>query len=410
MMGKSKIGCHTGNPLVFEAQGIKVYAGGTSRQGTWVKMKPYPDVAIGPIDVMRLKVSRDVLPDGWTCTEKVTVEKMPHIIGIDWPDYGIPSNLGKEFWLALIDDFKKNDVKSVSTSCMGGHGRTGVQLCILAHLLIPEKDRTWSDVAQLINYIRDTYCDHAVEGINQQEYIADMTDLPVGDSLFIQTKQNIQWVDDDMHNIWDDIQKENKKKKPKKKARKAIDGAKFDKSKKKNQANLERYTKSAKGALHRGYTLIELVDTGQGETRFLWIPNKWMKGQSQDAIAEMFGEYNTVSNLDYDKDAHCVDCNKEYHPMEMHHNTCKYCLASECMLEVDYENKKIGGTHAAFLDVTIDSTDGFVEMRKLIDTNYFAELEIQLFTTIDERTGDWAYDNRGMRVKEMKRNGTRNDE
>ena len=95
----SKMSCHTGNPLVFEAQGIKVYAGGTSRQGAWTRMNPYPDVAIGPVDVMPMKIKKDVLPDGWSCTDKIDTGKIPHIIGIDWPDFSIPANLGKDFWI-----------------------------------------------------------------------------------------------------------------------------------------------------------------------------------------------------------------------------------------------------------------------------------------------------------------------
>jgi len=373
MMVKSKMNCHTGNPLVFEAQGIKVYAGGTSRQGTWVKMKPYPDVAIGPVDVMRLKVTRDVLPEGWACTEKVNVEKMPHIIGIDWPDYGIPANLGKDFWIALVDDFKKNDVKSVSTSCMGGHGRTGVQLCILAHLMIPESDRTWSDVAQLINYIRDTYCDHAVEGINQQEYIAAMTDLPVGDSLFVQKAHNIQWNDDDMGSIWDEIQPKKKAKaktgKAKAKPRKAIEGKAYKGKNGKSQSNLKKYLTKGK-VLQKGYKLIELLDSGGGD-RFLWIRNKWDEVEIEDAL----GYFWVVTDLD-DKSECCVTCHKDYHEMEMYLNTCKYCLASEARGEVEYDKKKINGASAAFIEVRIDSEDGFVEMRKLSDTKYFDDLEM----------------------------------
>tara|TARA_R110002051_G_scaffold176582_3_gene246558 strand:- start:2877 stop:4151 length:1275 start_codon:yes stop_codon:yes gene_type:complete len=421
-MAKSKQGCHTGNPLVFEAQGIKVYAGGTSRQGTWVKMNPYPDVAIGPTDVMRLKTTTNVLPEGWSCAEKVVTEKMPHIIGIEWPDYGVPSNLGREFWLALIDDFKKNDVKSVSTSCMGGHGRTGVQLCILAHLLIPEKDRTWSDVAQLINYIRETYCDHAVEGINQQEYIADIIDLPVGDSLFIQTKASIAWgVDESMGNIWDEIDSNNKKNKPKTNkgktwTRKAIQGAPYKKNKgqknkgqknkgqKNKGTNISRYLNAK--ALQRGYTLIERIETDYKtpEDKFMWIPNALLKGDGEKVIEELFGIYNTIDNLDEDKDGWCITCNKEYHLMEMYHNECKYCMASAGDFAVDYENKKIENNrgvsaHATFMEVIIDTTDGYVNMVKLSDTPYFKELAIQLEMYCE----DTKKDKYGMKIRETKR-------
>ena len=56
----SKKDCHSGNPVVFEAQGIKVHAGGTNRSGGWHVMSPMPDVAMGPLGVMRSARTRAV--------------------------------------------------------------------------------------------------------------------------------------------------------------------------------------------------------------------------------------------------------------------------------------------------------------------------------------------------------------
>lgn len=175
----SKQGCHTGNPVVFEAQGIKVHAGGTNRQGGWHVMAPMPDVAMGPLGVIRSARTRDIMPQGWSCSEKVSIGQTPVLIEIEWPDYNIPSNLGREWWLSFVEDAKSKGIKSISTQCMGGHGRTGVQLCILAHML---EAVALPDAGSLIKWVRERYCEHAVEAKCQQDYIAEMCQIPVGES------------------------------------------------------------------------------------------------------------------------------------------------------------------------------------------------------------------------------------
>ena len=179
-MWKSKAGCHTGNILVFSTGGVDVYGGGSSRNGCWYRMDPLPDLALGPSDV----VKRDVLsfPEGWAISKYAP--KPPVIIPIDWPDYSIPRTLKREFWLDLAHDIKTQDIKTVSCQCVGGHGRTGVQLAILAHLLIPKEEHTWKNSAQLIRFVRSRMCEHEVEAASQQKYIADVCQIPLGEDLF----------------------------------------------------------------------------------------------------------------------------------------------------------------------------------------------------------------------------------
>ena len=176
---KSKVDCHTGNILVFSTGGVDVYGGGSSRNGCWYRMDPLPDLALGPSDV----VKRDVFsfPDGWAISKYAP--KPPVIIPIDWPDYSIPRTLKREFWLDLAYDIKTQDIKTVSCQCVGGHGRTGVQLAILAHLLIPKEEHTWKNSAQLIRFIRSRMCEHEVEAASQQQYIADVCQIPRGEAL-----------------------------------------------------------------------------------------------------------------------------------------------------------------------------------------------------------------------------------
>ena len=191
-LGK-KNGCHTGNPVVFEVDGITVHGGGTSRNGGWQLMDVMPDLAIGPRQVLSPAVSTKV-PDGFSCASHVGGDT-PLIISIDWPDFGIPTDVGREFWLALVEDIKRLGIKTISTQCVGGHGRTGVQLAILAHMLgAIEKPDAYS----LIKWVQSQYCSHAVETSGQQKYVAEMCELPVGEELFVSKKKksNFQFNDD----------------------------------------------------------------------------------------------------------------------------------------------------------------------------------------------------------------------
>lgn len=180
----SKVGCHTGNVLVFTTpEGIQVFGGGSSRQGGWWVMDPLPDLAIGPSEIVsRHTSSKNLFPSGWKASAfGHTGSDGPAIMSIDWPDYSIPTGLGREFWLALVEDIYTKGVKTISCQCMGGHGRTGVQLAILAHYLLPEDQHTWSDAGELIDWVREHMCVHEVEAQSQQRYIAEVCDLPVGD-------------------------------------------------------------------------------------------------------------------------------------------------------------------------------------------------------------------------------------
>lgn len=186
--------CHKDNPLVFEANGVKVYAGGRNRGGGWHTMEPMPDLAMGPIGVINSAKKRDVLPLGWNITDTVNAGPTPTVMEIDWPDMGVPNNLHKEFWKALTVDIKVKGIKSISTMCAGGHGRTGVQLAILAHFLIEKKYHEWKTAEELILWVRKQYCDNAVESTIQQLYISEVCDIPEGDSAIVLT--HTPWSND----------------------------------------------------------------------------------------------------------------------------------------------------------------------------------------------------------------------
>ena len=37
--------------------------------------------------------------------------ELPRIIEIEWPDFSIPSDVGRDFWVALHADILNNDIK-----------------------------------------------------------------------------------------------------------------------------------------------------------------------------------------------------------------------------------------------------------------------------------------------------------
>jgi len=184
----SKAECHTGQNLIFTTTGgVHVYGGGRNREGGWWMTPVTVDLAMGPDETMTpYKLSGGTtVPAGWSCDDHTGRTDPPkYMIELDFPDYGVPK-VEKLFWYALCDDIVEHGIKSISTQCAGGHGRTGIQLCILYYLLNDDDVKSSiTDAAQLIELIRDMHCVKAVEGFNQQSYIARILDIPVGDNLF----------------------------------------------------------------------------------------------------------------------------------------------------------------------------------------------------------------------------------
>lgn len=195
--------CHTGQKLVFTVGDIEVFAGGRNRDGGWQKMNPPPDLAMGPSETLgSWGKKKTEVPEGWSCADTLTDDE-PLMISFDWPDFSIP-RVGKEFWYALVNDIREHGMKRISCQCAGGHGRTGVQLAILAYLLGDEKSREqWPDAATLTKWVRDAHCHHAVEAQSQQKYIAQVCGIPLGEMLIAEVSYgggnywggSTQWVD-----------------------------------------------------------------------------------------------------------------------------------------------------------------------------------------------------------------------
>ena len=185
----SKTNCHTGQNKIFTTTGgIDVYGGGRNRAGGWGKAPVPLDLAMGPDETMApfnksALSGGTIVPNGWSCDAFTgRIDPPKYMIELDFPDFGVPQ-VDKLFWYALCDDIVEHGIKTISTQCAGGHGRTGVQLCILYYLLNDDDVKsTITDAGQLIELIRELHCEHAVETDGQQRYIARVLDIDVGDS------------------------------------------------------------------------------------------------------------------------------------------------------------------------------------------------------------------------------------
>jgi len=327
--------CHTGNIRVIEEQGVTVYGGGTNRDGGWHTMAEVPDLALGPKGVMRSVHYRDVIPDGWKCANAFIAKQVPILIEIDWPDFSIPSNLGKVFWVALVEDIKERGIKTVSCQCMGGHGRTGVQLAILMHYLTPKDKRTWKDAADLVMEVRKRMCEHCVESKSQQTYIAEVCDLPEGESVIVSRGFDSAW--DDIEVSDEDIIKALEKPEPKKK---------------KGKSPKEHFSRvDDSEPIQKGWkAMLNLRDDDT-----IWAPeseefdaDKWTR---VDGDIGLFGDqFCAVFGVG------------DFHPLEMHDaQTSKFAMAKFAQMEVDEDNGrvKVKGRwyHPAFLEFDEESQE-----------------------------------------------------
>lgn len=114
--------------------------------------------------------------------ELIKVVDPPEILYLHWQDFGVPK-LEVEFWNRLgkiirkkgQDRVRRKDrgkgVYRVLVHCLGGHGRTGTCISILANKVVGGSE--WS--GDIVEKIRKEYCGHAVENRKQIEYVEEMT-------------------------------------------------------------------------------------------------------------------------------------------------------------------------------------------------------------------------------------------
>lgn len=184
----NKWNCHTGNVLVFKKDGVSVFAGGSSRSAEPSEVNVVLDLAeIGKYKdfTKPAKLSwRDFIPDGWNSKEKLLVPppppEPPTVLSLKIADMHAPLDVPKEFWIALWEDLKARAPISVLVMCQGGHGRTGVVLtCLLgASKFKLGLDENGHKVNPII-WLRDEYCENAVESEEQLVYCGKMWNIPI---------------------------------------------------------------------------------------------------------------------------------------------------------------------------------------------------------------------------------------
>jgi len=156
--------CHEGTIEVFQVNSVHVYGGGTTNG-----LEIYPDSVV--INLTGRESSVPITAYG-RAFKKLERYSYHDGLVIDWPDFEAPS-FPRKFWTDLIEVL--NDLPKpadVIFHCTGGHGRTGTALSIMAGLygVVPEGTCP-------IKFVRDHYCEKAVESIEQKIYIQRITGL-----------------------------------------------------------------------------------------------------------------------------------------------------------------------------------------------------------------------------------------
>jgi hypothetical protein len=86
-------------------------------------------------------------------------------IHIEWPDFGVPSDVAA-LRRAVVEILRRAGQagERVEIGCIGGHGRTGTLLAILALMAgLPDRNA--------VAWVRQTYCSSAVETAEQEQFI-----------------------------------------------------------------------------------------------------------------------------------------------------------------------------------------------------------------------------------------------
>ena len=247
---------------------------------------------------------------------------------------------------------------------MGGHGRTGVQLAILAHLLIPKAEQTWSDAHGLITWVRGNFCDHAVEAKSQQTYVADVCGIPVGKSAIVVTETQWSNFDYSADNLLTDDElkreealmlKEEKKAKAKKAAAKKAKAkkAKGDKAKAKTHT-LDDYNELINShigfgkpspkistPIEDGWTILECCDCYHHQWRRAnrnTFTTPCDKCTSDAGFVQIDHEF-----LDGNKTKYCKVTDNLYHQIEMYDSDVSY-LGEAISRGIQIRNDKDGYT------------------------------------------------------------------
>jgi hypothetical protein len=160
--------CHVGNKLAFGWRNVRVHGGGLC-----YGVRPMPGWLmidlLGPTHAQFVKNDYEIMVQGfdskylgkWVKAKTITIPVKD----------GRAPTFPRRFWLDLVREIeeqaKQVETLNVLVFCLGGHGRTGTVLAILANLMLDEIDP--------IGFIRRNYCYNAIETYEQILYIQKIT-------------------------------------------------------------------------------------------------------------------------------------------------------------------------------------------------------------------------------------------
>lgn len=168
--------CHRGPVEVMQIGNVRVWAGAFREvQGDfdWDIILRLSDgeFTLNHSTEMFNKQAKEVFPD------ELNVNKFnPAIIDMRWSDYGRPYGISHEWWKLFNQRLLELPPSIMLVHCLGGHGRTGTALSILAGLNNLHSTHPKNDP---VEYVRSRYCDNAVESHEQLRYIEAVTGVEV---------------------------------------------------------------------------------------------------------------------------------------------------------------------------------------------------------------------------------------
>lgn len=157
--------CHTDGTLIFTSKGTSFYAG----KYTGVSKCSYDLI----IDLANQVTSTVAGINTSKRIKKFVDQHGAQLMRISWHDYSVIS-WSRETFQELLDAIHADKLESVYVCCIGGHGRTGTMMSILAGLsgAVPEGECP-------VTWLRELYCDRVVESTEQLDYVEKITGLKV---------------------------------------------------------------------------------------------------------------------------------------------------------------------------------------------------------------------------------------
>lgn len=186
--------CHTGTIKVFEigegSELIAFYGGGSSHAVVW-----YPTLHL-LLDCANIYPPAVEITGGELPRFSARLLQQGVRVKIYCPDMGVPE-LDRDDWLELIEDIRAGwKGKGVLACCQGGHGRTGTVLAVLAGL-------TGATTSDPVKFVRERYCEEAVESVKQIKYVEEITGIKVesltpggkkyGNSVYVSSYDPAVW-------------------------------------------------------------------------------------------------------------------------------------------------------------------------------------------------------------------------